>query len=482
MGEALKARHGLVPTAPRARREPLNDFPLGPFMDALDLIEFRGVPEDDAVKAALAPSNGRRSHDGVGEWTRHVVRGYLGTAPRGDWLPIRDRWALDTTLERPDTRGVRKYRIDAWGRRYRSTDGSTHELRLIGFSSGRRGPGELAVAGLVAASTTPAPQRVRLSEFAGADGTSTLLYDKATDEVHEFYREHGRAALRAAVDGTDYRPGSPCVSCRFRVGCPALKQAPGALGPVERGAARRTWSVTNARKYTACAARDHLIRQRLPVEWSIERSAWAERGRAVHAYLQQRHREGSPCTPDVPDTWPDRVLPEKELALGTRMLRNHAELCPLPHHPDEVRVEPKLVLDDTTADVVVLVTPDLLYRDGGSLVWRELKTTTADPATRFRTLAGIPQLALAIVLLGRGALGDTGPHPRAELEILHPDGNDLRFYDVSDPAVRAEAAEVVSALATPWHRDVTFTASPGSACRTCEVRRWCAPGRAEAAR
>ncbi|MGX7824636.1 PD-(D/E)XK nuclease family protein [Actinokineospora sp. 24-640] len=483
MSEALNARQGLLPSTPRRKREALNDFPLGPLMTALDLIEFRDFTAARAMETALTPVEGPPNHEGVAEWTRHAVDGYLHAFPTDEvWLPVREPWLHRSVLTKPDSRGVRRYDIRAWGRRYRSRDGKARELRMIRFRGGRRSPGELAVAALVVAGAGTPPERVRIREFACFEGTASLLYDEASEDVQQFYRVHGKDALREAVDGTAYRPGSACVSCRYRVGCPALDEAVGVLGVSDRTRPRRTWSVSNARKYAACPARDHLIRLRLPVEWAVERSPWTERGRAVHQHLQRQHQEGVLCSADVPTSWPDRELPDREIAVGTRMLRHHAEICPLLHRPTDVRVEPKLVFDDTAADVVVLVTPDLLYHDGGSLVWREVKTTTADPATRFRTLAEVPQLALAIVLLGRGALPNTGARPRAELEVLHPNGNDLRFYDALDPATQAEASEVVAALAGPWHRDAEFRPWPGPACQSCEVLRWCPSGKAEAAR
>ncbi|MEU7477798.1 PD-(D/E)XK nuclease family protein [Lentzea sp. NPDC042327] len=449
-------------------------------MAALDLVEFGGVEAAEAVRRALIPTRGRYNHDGIAEWTRHAVAGYLEAFGGDEAMPVRMPWQQVVRLAQPDQRGVRHYEINAWGRRYRTADG-VNELRMIGFRNGKRGTGELAVAGFVATSGEPAPERVRIREFSCLTGEAALVYDRTRAEVLEHYREHGRDALRNAVDGDEYRPGEPCVECRFRAVCPERVETPGVLGIADRSRPRRTWSVTNARKYRECPARDHLGRLRLPKAAAVEHGPAAERGRAVHAYVEHRHRSGAGCVPDVPDTWPDRELPAREIAAGTAMLRHHAEVCPLSLAPSELRMEPVLTFDDTAADVVVIAKPDLLYRDGDSLVWRELKTTRSDPDRLFRTLTEIPQLALAVVLLGQGAIRDAGPHPRVELELLHPDGNDLRIYDVRDPAVRAEAEAVVTSLAAPWHGDDEFPAHPGPGCRTCEVVRWCPAGQAEVA-
>lgn len=480
MAEALKARHGLRPTDERPKPTTLNDFPLGPFMTALDLVEFGGVEPAVAVRRALAPARGSRNHDGLADWTRHAVAGYLDAFEGDEATPVRTPWKQVVRLAAPDPRGVRHYEINAWGRRFRSA-GGVNELRLIGFRNGRRGTGELAVAGFVAASGDPAPERIRIREFSCLTGQAELLYDRTRAETLDHYREHGRDALKNAVDGDEYRPGESCVACRFRSVCPARAETPGVLGIADRTRPRRTWSVSNARKYRGCPARDHLGRLRLPKAAAFEHGPAAERGRAVHAYVEHRHRSGAVCVPDVPESWPDRALPVDEIAAGTAMLRHHAEVCPLSLAPTELRIEPNLVFDDTAAEVVVIAKPDLLYRDGDSLVWRELKTTRTDPDRLYRTLSTIPQLALAIVLLGKNAIRDAGPNPRVELELLHPDGNDLRIYDVRDPATRAEAEAVVTSLAAPWHGDDEFPARPGADCRTCEVVRWCPSGRAEVA-
>ncbi|NUT53598.1 MAG: PD-(D/E)XK nuclease family protein [Saccharothrix sp.] len=478
MSEALKARHGLLPTDERTKASALNDFPFGPFMTALDLVEFDGVEPAEAVRRALAPTRGRRNHDGLAEWTRHAVKGYLDAFDGDDAAPVRRPWKQVIRLAKPDRRGTRHYEINAWGRRFRTADGA-NELRMIGFRNGRRETGELAVAGFVAASGDPAPERIRIREFSCLTGEAELLYDRTHAEALAHYRDHGRDALRNAVDGDRYRPGEPCVGCRFRAVCPERVEAPGVLGIADRTRPRRTWSVTNGRKYRGCPARDHLTRLHLPKAAVFEHGPAAERGRAVHAYVERHHRSGMVCDPDVPDTWPDRELPDDEVAAGKAMLRQHAELCPLSLAPTELRIEHSLVFDDTAADVVVIAKPDLLYRDGGSLVWRELKTTRTDPDRVYRTLSAIPQLALAIVLLNTGAIRDAGPNPRVELELLHPDGNDLRIYDVRDAATLDEAESVVTSLAAPWHGDDEFPARPSRDCHTCEVVRWCPSGKAE---
>ncbi|MER5766616.1 PD-(D/E)XK nuclease family protein [Streptomyces sp. NPDC001985] len=480
--DALKAR-AYRPERPVTRgREVLEHFALGPFMTTLD--------DGDT------PSGARRrpapAHDGLRQWTAHALAAYRSAFPPDPAEPMTEvpaRWVYRHQRPAADRRGAREYRITVWGRCLRSADGTLRELRLPvhRLSGGEPPPGQIAAAALVLAEGAPGPrpERVRVVEFALLDGRVRTLFDGTRTEAVERYRAHGAPALATLLDQREYRPGPACAGCAYLSVCPALREAPGLLGVGTPGRTRRTWSVTNGRNYRVCPARDHLRRLRLPTEDAVERGPAVERGRALHAYLAERHARGPlrPCTAEVPARWVPEpfTLPDEERALGALLLRRHAAVCPLRcvRSRSDVRAEPRVVRHDTTADVVVIAAPDLLYRDGDSWVWRETKTSTSDHPRWREALYEYPQLALAVLLMARGDLGGSPARARIELEVLRPGGADLETVDPFAPAVRAAAEDVLGTLVAEWHRDDVFPAAPGPACTRCEVARWCSAGRAE---
>ncbi|WP_344559036.1 PD-(D/E)XK nuclease family protein [Kitasatospora saccharophila] len=442
-------------------------------MNELDRMELsRG--ED---RSAWQPA--RRVHDGVRRWTGHALAMYEAAFPAGatELLPAA---AWDYRYRPADGgRDAAGFRIKAWGRYFKSADGRFRELRLPVNRLRPRTPVERAIAALVAAEGDPdvRVEHVRVVQFALTDGRTEVLFDGTRADAVAYYRDNGAPAVRALLDQPEYRPGSACASCAIAPLCPELPRGPGLLGITDRGQPRRSWSPTTARSHRGCPARGYLRSLRLPVDDSVERSAAAERGRAVHAYLAARHSGPAPrpCGAEVPVDWvPDGYdLPPVERELGARLLSHHAEVCPFRladrHDPEP---EPLLVFDDPEADLLVLTEPDLLYRDGGSWVWRETKTSGGGPPVR-KPLATYPQLALAVRVVAAGGVRAD----RIELEVLRPEGPDLRIIDPRSAHTRAEAAAVLRDWITGWHRERLFEAAPGPECARCEVARWCSATR-----
>jgi hypothetical protein len=169
------------------------------------------------------------------------------------------------------------------------------------------------------------------------------------------------------------------------------------------------------------------------------------------------------------------TLTGEHAAIGARMLAHHVDVCPLesPGPITEVLVEPTLAFYDTAANVVVLATPDLLYREADSWIWHETKTTEKDRWYHDDMLEEFPQLALAVLILARGLLGGDPTGSRVELETLRPSIADPELEDPTNPARVAKAQEVIRRMARSWREDQYFPARPGNACRTCPVSRWC---------
>ncbi len=479
--DALKAR-GYRPVKPASHhRERLEHFTLGPFMAACDARIGHSAPAPTPTRSRTVPL-----HDGLRAWTEHGMATYDAAFPVDSSRPLSElaeRWTYRYRPSEPDAQSAEEYRFTVWGRCLTSPDGTLRELRLPVHRLGRSLPPEgfVAAAALVLAEGAPGPlpEQVRIVEFALLDGRMRQLFAGSRAQALALYREHGRGALAEILNGQEYRPGSSCGECPYMRVCPALRAAPGLLGIEMTGRPRRTWSVTNGRNYRACPARDHMRRLRLPAADSIEREATAERGRALHAYLADRHGHGSPrpCTAEVPEQWvPDGFdLPDHERALGARLLRRHAGICPLRYVKDgtDVRTEPRVVRHDTAADVVVIAEPDLLYRDVDSWVWRETKTSATDRRSSRALLEFYPQLALAVLLVARGDLGGTPGRARVELEVLRPGGADLEIIDPFAPANRTAAEQVLRTMVTEWSGDDHYAPVPGRSCKRCEVARWC---------
>ncbi|MFI1015382.1 PD-(D/E)XK nuclease family protein [Streptomyces sp. NPDC020965] len=446
-------------------------------MSAADRIER---PED-------APYGYRKPplHDGLQQWTEHALRMYHQALPPGpDLQPARSQWVYRYSSPDRGTQGaVRHYRISAWGRCFESADGRRRELRLPVTRLRERNEAERAVAALVAAEgdSDPRVEEVKVIQFALSDGRSDPVFEGSRSQALDLYRAHGAPAVRALLDGREYRPGSACVSCVAAPVCPELPRTEGLLGIADRTRPRRSWSSTTGRSHRSCPARGYLRGLRIPADATLERNAAAERGRAVHQFLAERHgrRSAAPCTVEIPTDWvPEgyRLLVEERL-LGAELLRHHAEVCPLRIATvrPEIRVEPRLVFEDTSADLVVVADPDLLYRDAGAWVWRETKTSGSDRGRR-DLLTTYPQLALAVQIVGAGLLHGSREGGRVELEVLRPGGVDLRTLDPSAPRTRAAAEKVLREQVSGWHSELLFEPVPGPECSGCEMAKWCSAG------
>ncbi|WP_228387160.1 PD-(D/E)XK nuclease family protein [Streptomyces katsurahamanus] len=436
-------------------------------------------PQMDGSRRTVPSSDRERPmHDGLRQWTEHALRMYREAFPSDAGLRLAHRaWVY----QHKDASGNGLlYRITAWGRCLQSNDGRLRELRLPTTRLRARSNAERAVAALIAAEgdSDPRVERVRVVQFALSDGRSETIFEGTREEALTEYRAEGKPAVRALLDSREYRPGSACVSCTVAPVCPALPKAYGLLGIVDRSRPRRSWSSTTGRGHRSCPARGHLRGLRLPFDDAVERSAAAERGRAVHDFLAERHGHwpDTSCTPQVPADWvPEGYrLPDEERELGAELLRHHAEICPLntARPPSRIRIEPRLSFDDTAADLVVLAQPDLLYQDAGAWVWRETKTSGSDRPHR-DAMASYPQLALAVRLIGGGALGGAPAGGRVELELLRPGGADLHILDPFASATRAAALATVREQVSGWHAETTFEAIPGPECAGCEMARWC---------
>lgn len=528
---AAKVRPRVQPLSrPRWPKPTLQGFALKPIVAALDAVEFRGV------QPSIALGNVRRSkqaiHRGLFEFTRVALTNYLDAAQRATGPSL----VLDAVphywvVARAAPAG-RLWEMYAWGRRYQSSDRRYREFRFLRFGTATSaGPGsngsdddgrdrreagrdtgrdvvQVAIAAYVAAFGCAASwpeswlapfelrgrvevERVRVAEVGLADGSYAVHFEGSPAEAKRFYDEHAQQAVAGLVAGGTARPGSSCVDCKLITACAALPRAPGLLGlPTMKGPLREV-SASTLRYHKVCPAQAHLRSLKLPKTY--EYSPEAERGQAVHAFLEQRHRDPSrrPCDAEVlrvdragwsAGSW---VLAGEQAVAGAEMLAQHEYVCPF-HSAgvEEVRVEPRLAFFDTAVNTVILAKPDLLYREDGSWVWREVKTSAPRPGKEPGSGLGMgvpsvetsEQIALAVLILAGGYLGGEVSGSRVELEVLRPDGPDMVYTDPSDPDVVATARRLIGERARHWLEDQAYPAHPGRECRRCPVSRWCPDG------
>lgn len=483
--DAMKAR-GVKPEGSSGRRELLDDFVTGLVKRELDLVEFPHEHQASGYRSR------RQVHAGVRSWVEHAAATYIsGCAREADpaLLPTQP-WMYRFPQRETDAHGIAEYRIKAWGRAYSSADGTIRELRIPVNRLGarERTDAERAIAVRVAAKGVPGepPAHIRVREVGLLEPGTRILFEGDQLAARELYREHGRDPVMALVAGGPYEPGAACADCAFAPACPALPRVDGALGVAGASRPQRSWSATNGRGYAACPARDYLRRLRIPPDYALERSISAETGRALHDYLARRHAtaNGQPCSPNVPADWnvSGRDLSESELDLGRRQLRHHAEVCPFGRgRIDLVHAEPDRSFFDADAGVVLIASPDLLYLDGGSWVWREVKSHRTPRARFGDRLTQYPQLALAVLIIASGGLGPAAATARIELESLWPDFADIEIIDPFDPDTVSAARRVVRNLVALWHTDDRYDPRPGPSCRSCEVARWCPAAEREGA-
>ena len=530
LARASEARPLLRPDpSPPEAEKPLQDFTLKVLMDALDLIECDRRPVQEVMEQ-LWRTRGtfgrwRRSpaHPGLLEWTAGVLPRYLAAREADQQSlrlaglppthPVRDKWVAQRRLGQPDSRGGVIYEQTAWGRRYVALDGSMRDLWLLSFGSAKeeRPAAEKAAAAHTAACGTPCtggwdtpharikdgdlhpgrmarPQRVRVVEFGCGDGGFTPLLNWDQEETARYFDADARPVLAEVVDDTRPVPGSSCVDCKALAGCTALIRTEDLLplSQPARPTARRSISAADLRTYNECPAKFHLTRQ-LNLTSAEQESAEIRRGRAVDAWLNERHfaRPAGGCRtlplPENPSAWSAGKwsVSGQQAEDGAGMLAQHAAVCPLEglDAGERVLVQHQVACYDPKSDLVIIAWPDLLYTHDGGWVWRETKTSSSALYEGKPLLRSYPQLALAVVMIAAGALGGELSRSRVELELLHADDLSFEELDPSRPQVVSDAREVLASLARPWAEDTLYQAVPSRNCHGCEALAWCQPGR-----
>ena len=389
--------------------------------------------------------------------------------------------------------------VTVFGRHLRSADGGTHEVVRMRLRELRRGRAEDADWTAVAALTlayapgVPPAARVRVSELSLADGEYRVAFDGGRADAVALYERQARP-LRDALDGGPFSPGQACSGCAFLNVCPAVPQRRGVLGIPGRAVATRYVTSADLHAYDRCPTaflaqrRDHLPDAYLDDADRSGSQIARDRGVAVQTWLTWAHSRSPAraCTEaDLPAP-DDPAAAAAALAAGLEpdayrvaypYLLQHLGQCPCGLDGLEGWTpEPRVVLFDPDADMVVISTPDLTCVVTGSAepVWRETKTSSSVPRDLEEALWRYPAFALDVAILAAD-VPSLHADAHAELEVLTPTGGEVFYVSVSEGAVVALAQRIVADIARRYAADVTFDRQPNGGCRTCSVHRWCDP-------
>ena len=391
------------------------------------------------------------------------------------------------------------------GPEFANDDDTIREAVRLGYSPLRDPQPEhirdfAAVVAMVLASK-PERRRIRVSEFSLADGAYRVLFDGTPEQAQQLYASRtdpveGHLVLQA-ISRTELNPGSGCGECQFLQVCPGPQRLPSALG-IDQGVATRGLSSTDLTVYDDCPTRFHAQRRsHLPVRYGEggagEDFTPRNRGIATHAFLKWAHSRTphQECAlDDIPDPDLDpagtaTLLAATDIELDAYRLARPYLLGHLTHCIvgfsgfDNIEVEPRHVVYDEYADVVLSIEPDLTLQNApGSHIWRETKTRNAlPPQDERQALEAYPAFAVHVAMLAAGVDGNTRDSGAAELEVLTPDPDDSKLFiiNISDGELVAHAQKLVAGVLLRWSQDLTFAPKPSGACDRCPMHGWCDP-------
>lgn len=516
---AVKARPTLQvdrDPAVRPTYPPFHSFALGLARDAAYAVMASGTDPEVALEQVCATSSGDVA-EAARDVAREALQGYLIAVAR-----LRD------TGELPAETVVREFfaadefdvRVEwsAWGLLHVSRDGADREYHVLTWEQAgtrRREPAYLAVYARVAAdaimkqegslwrerwpaaaSQPGAAQRVRVREIGMLDASDALLLDITADEARERFADAVSARVHV-LGGGAFNPGGRCASCPVRYECPGIARMPGVLGVAGPALWTRALSPGDLTSARTCTWQVHLERELSLPRARRETTEAMVRGTHLHSWLEHAHGRLVPCSAaDLPLPGEGRgdvaeLLGWDELTYAALrpFLVEHVAVCPL-QREDIVAAYPEQSLTawDTDVDVVMSTRADLVVETADGYLVRETKSVGAHhelPQTAAEVFERYPQVAVTLCFLADGLDPVTGtvvepPRPaRVEVEILRPDGHEVRGFDTTD----AEAVLIARAtIAEPIDTVLYSPAEPsvGRHCAWCPVSRWCSAYRGQA--
>lgn len=518
---AAKARPGVVVDngpSHRAVYAPYQSFALGLARDAAFAVLARGADPRDALVEAVAKSPAQVA-DASADVAREALTGYLIAVERlrddGDLPPdtlVREFFAVD---EAEDD----QVRVEwsAWGLLHVSPDGALREFHILTWNaagSRMRPDSYLAVCARAAAdavirsegqpwrsSWTPSPRQpgegvqVRLREIGMLDASDALLLDVTPQQARADFGEAVKDRVQV-LSGLGFNSGSRCATCAGRYQCRGIVRLPGVLGVAGPSTWTRALSPGDLTSARVCTWQVHLERD-LGVPRDRQESTEAmARGSRLHEWLEHAHGRLSPCSPDdLPP--PGQGVGEVAERLGWDQgtyaalrpyLLQHLPGCPL-REEGLIAAVPELTLSawDTDADVVMTTRADIVVETESRIVVRETKSVAeaSIPETSSEVFERYPQIAVTLCLLADGLSPFGAPSPLVvhvegrvppptfvQLELLSPEGCEVRTFSPDDPETVLLARTVVAeAVDTILYSDPV--PNPGRWCAWCPVSRWC---------
>ncbi|MFF4961249.1 PD-(D/E)XK nuclease family protein [Streptomyces sp. NPDC001222] len=381
-------------------------------------------------------------------------------------------------------------KLNVWAPVYDS-DSGVREVRKLRFGTARQAPENpdrwTVTAAHVAGLVRPRGDvtRIRVIELGLSDGSVEVLFNDSPAVAKALYDSQVVPALNKIVESKSVTPGSNCGKCKMAGCCDTLEKLDGFLGQVRRGHATRSVSARDLEIYETCPSQWYLINSNLPGDSDPGPSS--ERGRNVHDWLAKAHMDNRGCDAsdlDFIDEYFPQHLSEEEYLEAREYVTQHALSCPLGDGARVIGSEIGIYGYDARADVVIVSKPDLLYVDADdTFVIRETKTTTRSIPQDER--AAFDQFFAVPWLINLMASGYRGPYrsekARLELEVLASAESRVYAWDLNDSGLRGMAKAEVRLRAKRWHRDTTWSSTPGEHCRWCPVRQWCGDARIEEA-
>jgi hypothetical protein len=507
------------------RYPPFESFPLGIVRDALlatinnDKVihEFEDMDDlaENAITEAISKTRGKveKSHK---LWAIDALIGYLTAwekARKEDLANNIDFTDLEVIQAFDETENSHTEWF-AWGIYLTSNDGKVREFRALKFSKAGLTPLNPVRAGVIArilADGVPhsepswssprdpiykvlkPAEHVRIREIGCLDSSQAIVLEASVIEARKMFEEKALPIVIERVQGGTQQPGPSCRGCRANTMCETLPNRPGLLGITAFAPWPKAYSPSKFHTYRRCP-RQYFLQDELGLRTKPEsQNSAQQRGLLVHAWLEQAHKRSLECSKeDLPTNSSLGVIATElgwnkdEAIVALPFLSQHQLTCPI-NKSSKVATEISVEALDTDADISISTRPDLIYKNGDDLVWREMKTVSSIKDLENDIYFNIyPQLPLAIRLMVENAipknvmekLGEY-KNKRVELELISPDECKTITWDCDDEKVKLSAWSQLAEQVDNWASDTLFAPSANPPCNWCKVSKWCEFANAE---
>lgn len=500
-------------------------FPLGIVRDALlstinnDKVvhEFEDIQEvsESAINEAIKNARNKveKSHK---LWAVDALSGYLEA-----WEKAREE-DIAQGIDFTDLEIIQAFDITetshtewfAWGIYLTSADSKIREFRALKFSKAGLttiNPVRAGVIARILAEGVPhsepswssprdpiykilkPAEKVRIRELGCLDASQAIVFEDTIAGAKKLFEEKTLPIVLQRVQGGTQKPGPSCRGCRANTMCPTLPNRPGLLGITAFAPWPKAYSPSKFHSYRRCP-RQYFLQDELGLRTTQEtQNSAQQRGLLVHAWLEQAHKRAQECTKeDIPTSSSLGIIAtelgwnQEEANTALPFLIQHQLTCPI---NKDSRVVTELAIEalDTDADITVSTRPDLIYKNGDDLVWREIKTVSSIQDIEKDIYFNIyPQLPLAIRLMVEDCLPKevieklgNFKYKRVELELISNDECKTISWDCDDANVKISAWSQLAEQVDSWASDTLFAPSPNPPCNWCKVSKWCEFANAE---